>query len=98
MHRRQYNGLTQLDKDLYRQTYAAYREWNLAEAAERARGFGQLSPAEAWRQYADLVEFCWRLSPEPSAHQRREKVAALERDYDAVRRLTEWRQVHGETA
>jgi len=38
----------QLDKDLYRQAYAAYREWNAAEASERARCAGRLSPAEAW--------------------------------------------------
>lgn len=88
----------ELDKDLYRQAYAAYREWNAAEAAERARRSGQLSPAEAWRQYADLVEFCWRLAPQPSAYQRREKLAALDRYYDAVRRLEARRQTDGTTA
>lgn len=87
----------ELDKDLYRQAYATYREWNAAEAAERARHTGWLSPAEAWRQYADLVEFCWRLAPEPSAYQRREKLAALDRYYDAVRRLEERRRTHGTT-
>ena len=87
-----------LDKDLYRRAYESYREWNDVEAAERAHSAGRLSPAEAWRQYADLVEFCWRLSPEPSAHQRREKLAALDRYYDAVRRLEERRQTHGKTA
>jgi len=88
----------ELDKNLYRQAYAAYREWNAAEAVARARDAGRLSPAEAWRQYADLVEFCWRLAPEPSAHQRREKLAALERYYEAVRRLGERGQTHGKTA
>lgn len=88
----------QLDKDLYRQAYEAYREWNAAEAAERAATAGQLSPAEAWRQYVDLVEFCWRLAPEPGVHQRREKAAALDRYYTAVRRLEERRRTHGGTA
>lgn len=88
----------ELDKDLYRQAYAAYREWNAAEAVERAHSAGRLSPAEAWRQYADLVEFCWRLAPEPSAYQRREKLAALDRYYDAVRQLEEWRRTRGTTA
>lgn len=88
----------QLDTNLYRQAYAAYREWNAAETAERARDAGRLSPSEAWRQYADLVEFCWRLAPEPSAHQRREKLAALDRYYEAVRRLEAQRQPHGKTA
>lgn len=68
-------------------------EWNVAEAAERARSAGRLSPAGAWRQYADLVGFCWQLAPEPSTHQRRDKVAALDRYY-AVRRLAERRQTH----
>lgn len=90
--------LMRLDNDLYRQAYAAYREWNAAEAAECARGAGRLSPAEAWRQYADLVEFCWRLAPEPSIHQRREKLAALDRYYEAVRRLGEQGQTHGKEA
>jgi hypothetical protein len=82
----------QLDKNLYRQAYEEYREWNAAEAAERARSAGRLSPAEAWRRYVDLVEFCWRLAPEPGAHQRREKAAALDRYYSAVQRLEERRQ------
>lgn len=87
-----------LDKDLYRRAYESYREWNAAEAAERARNAGRLSSAELWRQYVDLVEFCWRLAPEPSEHQRREKLAALDRYYDAVRRLEERRQARGKTA
>lgn len=86
------------DSDLYRQAYAAYREWNAAEAAERARDAGRLSPMEAWRQYADLVEFCWRLAPEPSAYQRQEKLAAVDRYHDAVRRLEKRRRPHGTTA
>ncbi len=87
-----------LDKDLYRRAYESYREWNDVEAAERARSAGRLSAAEAWRQYVDLVEFCWRLAPEPSVHQRREKLAAIDRYYDAVQRLEERRQAHGKTA
>lgn len=88
----------QLDKKLYQQAYEVYREWNIAEAAERARSAGSLSPAEAWRRYVELVEFCWRLAPEPSVHQRREKAAALDRYYTAVRRLEERRRTHGGTA
>jgi len=87
-----------MDNDLYRRAYESYREWNDVQAAERARSAGRLSAAETWRQYVDLVEFCWRLSPEPSAHQRREKLAAVDRYYEAVRRLEEWRQTHGKTA
>ena len=87
-----------LDKVLYQQAYRSFRQWNEAEAAGRARDAGQLTPAEAWRRYVALVEFCWRLSPQPSQHQREEKLAALDRYYAAVRRLEERRQQCGTSA
>lgn len=87
-----------LDKALYRQAYRAYREWNEAEAVARARDAGQLTPSEAWRRYVTLVEFCWRLSPEPSQHQRQEKLAALDRYYAAVKRLEDRRRTGATSA
>ncbi len=87
-----------LDKALYQQAFRAYREWNEIEAAGRARDAGQLAPSEAWRRYVALVEFCWRLSPEPSQHQRQEKLAALDRYYTAVQRLEERRRADGTPA
>lgn len=87
-----------LDKTLYQQAYRSYRQWNEAEADARARDAGQLTPAEAWRRYVALVEFCWRLSPEPSQHQREEKLAALDRYYAAVQRLEERRRARGTSA
>ena len=65
---------------------------------ERIRNAGRLSPQEAWRRYVELVEFCWKLCPQQSPAQRREKLAALERYYDSVRRLEAWRKARGETA
>jgi len=91
-------GTISLDKDLYRRAYDQYRQWNDLIARERQQQAGQLSPAEAWRRYVELVEFCWRLSPEPGRWQRQEKLAALERYYDAVQKLEVWRREHGKTA
>ena len=85
-----------LDGELYRRTYQALREWSAA--AEQARASRQLSPAELWQQYVALVEFCLRLCPGPSAHQRREKTAALNLYYERLRKLEQWRQKRGGTA
>ena len=87
-----------LDKMLYQQAYRSYRQWNEAEAAGRARDAATLTSAEAWRRYVALVEFCWRLSPQPSQHQRDEKLAALDRYYAAVQRLEEQRRARGTPA
>lgn len=87
-----------LDKELYRQTYERFRKLNEAELVERAYNAGKLSPREAWRQYVALVEFCWKLCPEPSEWQRKQKLADLERYYANVRKLEAWRREHGKTA
>ncbi len=84
-----------LDRELYRKAYEAYREWS--EAADRARPREPLSSAEAWERYAALVAFCWRLCPQPSERQRREKMEALNRYYARVQRLEEWRRRVGKT-
>lgn len=86
-----------MDKPLYRWAYEQYRYWNEAREKERARGTGHLSPEEAWRRYVELVEFCWKLCPQQSEAQRREKLAALERYDESVRRMEAWRQSRGKT-
>ena len=87
-----------LDKMLYQRAYRSYRKWNEAEAAGRARDAAMLTSIEAWHRYVALVEFCWRLSPQPSQHQRDEKLAALDRYYAAVQRLEERRRGRGTPA
>jgi hypothetical protein len=87
-----------LDKELYRQAYQQYRRWNEAELVDRARNAGQLAPEVAWRQYVALVEFCWKLYPEQSEWQRKQKLADLERYYASLRKLEAWRREHGKTA
>jgi len=86
-----------LDKELYRTAYQGYRQWNEAEMVERARNAGRLSPAEAWRRYVALWEFCMKLAPPQSQRQREQRLADWDRYYDRVRRLEAWRRVRGET-
>ena len=87
-----------LDKMPYQQAYRSYQQWNEAEAASRARDATMLTSTEAWRRYVALVEFCWLLSPQPSQHQRDEKLAAFDRYYAAVQRLEERRRASGTSA
>ncbi|MDW7991776.1 MAG: hypothetical protein RMK65_06505, partial [Anaerolineae bacterium] len=75
------------DKEIYRQAYEQYRRWSEAEEAERAHDARRLSSQEAWRRYVELVEFCWKLCPQRSEAERQEKLAALERYTESVRRL-----------
>jgi hypothetical protein len=90
--------MTNLDKDLYRQAYALHRQSSEAKLDERVRLHQELSPAEAFKQYADLVELMWRLCPEPSEWQREEKLESLDRYYDAVQRLEARRRQRGQMA
>jgi hypothetical protein len=87
-----------LDKALYRQAYESLRQWQEAKDAERARESALLSPAEGWRRYVELVEFCWHLCPEQSPHERQEKLEALNRYYERVQKLEAWRQSRGKTS
>jgi hypothetical protein len=86
-----------IDKELYRQAYQQYQQWNEAEKKERLHHAEQLSPAEAWRRYVELVEFCWRLAPQQSQWQREQRLADWDRYYARVRQLEAWRRAHGKT-
>jgi len=85
-----------IDKELYRQAYALYKKSSDAKFLERARLHSELSSAEAFKQYAELVEFVWKICPEPSDWQRQEKLESINRYYAAVQRLEAWRRKHGE--
>lgn len=90
--------MTKLDKELYHQAYALHRQSSEAKLDERVLLHQELSSAEAFKQYADLVALMWRLCPEPSEWQREEKLESLNRYYDAVQRLEAWRRNRGQTA
>ena len=87
-----------LNKELYRQAYQQYQQVNEWEVRERLGKRKHLSPLEAWRQYVDVVEFCWLFCPSQSQRQRTEKLMALNRYYERVQTLEAWRRQHGKTS
>ncbi len=87
-----------LDKELYRQAQAWYREWNVAETRQRYRQAGKLLPQEAWKQYVGLWEFAMKLSPEPGELHIRLHEAEREAYYARLRRFEAWRREHGKRA
>ena len=84
-----------IDKELYRNTYKLYQQWNDAELAERIRNAGSLSPGKAWEQYVDLWEFCLEIAPQPSALQLKLKFSEWQKYYSRIQRLEEWRHQRG---
>ncbi len=84
-----------IDKELYRQAYEGYQQWNEAELIERARNAGKLTSQEAWRQYTRLWKFVLKGSPEISAEQRKLRLAELEDYLLKVQKLEAWRRAHG---
>lgn len=87
-----------MDKELYRQAYAQRQAWSEAAERERLLAAAQLTPGERWRQLQILFEFCRSFQPEQSPFERAEKLAAIDRFYDAVRELERWRETHGISA
>lgn len=85
---------TKIDATLYREAQKQYKQWNEAELIEQVRNAGKTPPEKKLRQYFELVEFCRGLNPRQSEWQRAEKLAALDRYYDAVYKLEEWRKQH----
>jgi hypothetical protein len=43
-----------LDKKVWKEALAHYREWNEAKFAERVRNAGKKSLAEKWEEYKEL--------------------------------------------
>ncbi len=86
-----------LDKNLYRQAFEWYRQWNLAEARERYRNAANLSPQEAWRQYVSLWEFAAKYTPEESERQQRRRMADWDEYYARIQKFENWRKAHGQS-
>lgn len=86
-----------IDKELYRNAYRLYREWNEEELQWRVRNAGKLTPQEGWRKYVDVWEFCMKIAPPQSDIQL--KLRALERQtyYDRMQKFESWRNRHGKT-
>jgi len=81
-----------IDRELYRQAFEYYRQWNDAEHIDRVRNSGNLSPQKLWQQYVDLWEFCMSLAPEPSALQQKLRHQELEDYYAKIQKLEAWRR------
>jgi ABC-type branched-subunit amino acid transport system substrate-binding protein len=87
-----------LDPKIIREAQAAYRQWNEAELRERLHAADKPSTQETWRQYVALVEFCWKLAPEPSEWQHAQKQEALAQYYERIQKFEAWRQLRGKRA
>ena len=85
---------TKIDTSLYRDAFRQYKEWNEAELIEQMHNAGTISPQRKVQQYFELMVFCRKLNPNQSEWQRSEKMASLERYYESVRKLEEWRRQH----
>lgn len=86
-----------IDPELYRRAHTALDRWNEAEQIERARSQSSLSPAEGWRQYVDLWQFCMRLAPPLSEALRWQRLTEW-RYYDQLQKLEAWRREHGKNS
>ena len=87
-----------IDKQLYQKAYLQHQQWNAMEAADRLHTAQSRSPAQTWRQYVELVEFCSRLNSGQSDWQRTQKVATVTQYYTRVQQLEAWRKAHGKQA
>jgi len=81
-----------IDKELYKNAYLQYQQWNVAKNARRDHTSVQSESTPAWQKYIDLVEFCRSLNPQQSSKQRIQKLTALDQYYIKVQKLEEWRQ------
>jgi hypothetical protein len=88
----------EIDRQLYRQAYEAYQQWNQAELIERARNAGKLSSQDAWHQYVALWEFGMKLAIGPSDRQHRQRQIEWDEYYARVQKCEEWRRTHGKSA
>lgn len=86
------------DRELYREVYGYWRARSQADEEAKLMSAARLSSEERWRQFQDLIEFSRSVQPVQSAHERGQKLVALERYYAAVRRLEARRQEHGRPA
>ncbi len=85
----------QLDKELYRKAYESFKEWNEAKLLDRVRDADTLTPQEAWRRYVALWKFGWKLCPQQSEWQQKQKAEILELYYQRVQKLEARRKAHG---
>ncbi|MCU0486992.1 MAG: hypothetical protein MUC85_12885 [Anaerolineales bacterium] len=87
-----------LDGKLYREAQEAYRQWKLAEQAERAYNAGKRTPLENWRAYVAWWEFLMSIAPPISEAQQARRLADWAEYYERIQQIETWRKEHGKTA
>ena len=92
-----YNEIVTIDKELYREAFEQYRQWNEAELRQRMRNAGQRTPQQSWEAYLSLWNFCQKLGAKASPYQQRQKLEALELYYSRVQKMEAWRKARGTT-
>ena len=84
-----------IDAKLYREALEAYRQWNEAELIARAREAPGRDAQAGWREFNDLWAFARLTGAKQSSLQRRQKLEAIDRYYERVKKLEAWRQSRG---
>jgi hypothetical protein len=90
-----YNAPMSLDKELYRLAHEHYRQWNLAERADRAHHAGERTPEEGWKTYVAWWEFLMRIAPERSQVQLDRRLDDWSAYYSRMQKIEQWRKDHG---
>ena len=87
-----------LDKELYRKTYAAYREWSEAKHHAMIQEAVALTSAERWARYVGMWEFGWPMYCQRATTVRQKKLENMQQYYDHIQKLETWRQARGRTS
>jgi hypothetical protein len=66
-----------LDKNLYREAFKVYQQWNDIKATIRIHQVKKLTPQQAWNQYQMLWELLVEIAPEVSSYQHQEHIFSL---------------------
>jgi hypothetical protein len=84
-----------LDKELYRKTYAAYREWSEAKHRAMIQEAVALTSAERWARYESMWEFGWPIYCQQAPTARQKKLKHTQQYYNRIRKLEAWRRARG---
>lgn len=84
-----------IDAKAYREALEAYRQWNEAELIARAREAPDRDARTGWKEFNDLWAFARLTGVKQSSLQRRQKLEAIDRYYERVKKLEAWRQSRG---
>jgi hypothetical protein len=87
-----------LDKELYRKTYAAYREWSEAKHHAMIQEAVALTSTERWARYVDMWEFGWHMYCQQAPTVSQKNLEYTLQYYDRIQKLEAWRRVRGRTS